>query len=96
MVFLKNKRLGRQTVAFMNPPSIAAGSGVVKGYDSEHFGPDDAVTREQMVTILYRYAQYKQYGTTASAGFQHNRVSDPVSNLLCFRNGSNCFCSRND
>ena len=39
----------------------AAGSGVVKGYDSEHFGPDDAVTREQMVTILYRYAQYKGY-----------------------------------
>ena len=38
----------------------AAGSGVVKGYDSEHFGPDDAVTREQMVTILYRYAQYKK------------------------------------
>ncbi len=31
----------------------AAGSGVVKGYDSERFGPDDAVTREQMVTILY-------------------------------------------
>ena len=39
----------------------AEGSGVVKGYDSEHFGPDDAVTREQMVTILYRYAQYKGY-----------------------------------
>ena len=39
----------------------AADSGVVKGYDSKHFGPDDAVTREQMVTILYRYAQYKGY-----------------------------------
>ena len=39
----------------------AAGSGVVKGYDSKHFGPNDAVTREQMVTILYRYAQYKGY-----------------------------------
>lgn len=39
----------------------AAGSGVVKGYDSERFGPDDAVTREQMVTLLYRYAQYKGY-----------------------------------
>ena len=39
----------------------AAGSGVVKGYDSKHFGPNDAVTREQMVTILYRYAQHKGY-----------------------------------
>ena len=39
----------------------AADSGVVKGYDDGRFGPDDAVTREQMVTILYRYAQYKGY-----------------------------------
>lgn len=43
----------------------AAGSGVVKGYDSEHFGPDDAVTREQMVTILYRFAQHKGYDVSA-------------------------------
>jgi len=39
----------------------AADRGVVKGYDNGGFGPDDAVTREQMVTILYRYAQYKGY-----------------------------------
>ena len=39
----------------------AAGCGVVKGYDNGCFGPNDAVTREQMVTILYRYAQYKGY-----------------------------------
>ena len=39
----------------------AAGCGVVKGYDNGSFGPNDAVTREQMVTILYRYAQYKGY-----------------------------------
>ena len=35
MVFLKNKRLGRQTVAFMNPPSIAAGSCVVGQKEGE-------------------------------------------------------------
>ena len=43
----------------------AAGSSVVKGYDNGNFGPDDAVTREQMVTILYRYAQYKGYDVSA-------------------------------
>ena len=43
----------------------AAGSGVVKGYDNGSFGPDDAVTREQMVTILYRFAQYKGYDVSA-------------------------------
>ena len=43
----------------------AAGCGVVKGYDNGCFGPNDAVTREQMVTILYRYAQYKGYDVSA-------------------------------
>ncbi|MBM6871484.1 S-layer homology domain-containing protein, partial [Pseudoflavonifractor phocaeensis] len=44
----------------------AAQKGVVTGYDTGLFGPDDAITREQMATILYRYAQYKEYDTTAS------------------------------
>ena len=39
----------------------AAGCGVVKGYDNGCFGPNDAVTREQMAAILYRYAQHKGY-----------------------------------
>lgn len=45
----------------------AAGCGVVKGYDNGCFGPNDAVTREQMAAILYRYAQFKGYDVTASA-----------------------------
>mgnify|MGYP002550839691 CR=1 FL=1 len=43
----------------------AAGSGVVKGYDNGNIGPDDAVTREQMAAILYRYAQHKGYDVSA-------------------------------
>ena len=43
----------------------AAGCGVVKGYDYGCFGPDDAVTREQMAAILYRYAQHKGYDVSA-------------------------------
>ncbi|MBP5166436.1 MAG: 5'-nucleotidase C-terminal domain-containing protein [Oscillospiraceae bacterium] len=35
----------------------AADSGIVKGYGNGKFGPDDPVTREQMVTMLYRNAQ---------------------------------------
>ncbi len=37
----------------------AASNGVVNGYSDEKFGPDDVVTREQLATILWRYAQYK-------------------------------------
>ena len=43
----------------------AAGCGVVKGYYNGCFGPNDAVTREQMAAILYRYAQHKGYDVSA-------------------------------
>ncbi len=42
----------------------AAENEIVKGYGAT-FGPDDLVTREQMATILLRYAVWKQYDTTA-------------------------------
>ncbi len=42
----------------------AAENGIVAGYGDGSFGPDDAITREQMAAILYRYAQYKGYDTT--------------------------------
>ena len=35
--------------------------GVVGGYSDSTFGPDDAVTREQLATMLYRYAQFRGY-----------------------------------
>ncbi len=34
--------------------------GLVEGYGDGRFGPNDEITREQLVTILYRYAQYKK------------------------------------
>lgn len=39
----------------------AVSEGVAGGYGNGKFGPNDSVTREQMVTILWRYAQYKGY-----------------------------------
>lgn len=38
-----------------------ASQGIMLGYDNGRFGPDDPMTREQMVVIFYRYAQYKGY-----------------------------------
>ena len=52
----------------------AADNGIVNGTSTTMFSPNANVTREQMAAILYRYAQYKQYGTTASAGL--NGFSD--------------------
>ncbi len=38
--------------------------GIVAGYGSGLFGTNDKVTRQQMATILYGYAQYKGYDAT--------------------------------
>ena len=51
----------------------AASEGVAAGYGNGKFGPDDAMTREQMVTILWRYAQYK--GCDVSVGEDTNILS---------------------
>ena len=40
----------------------AASCGIVLGYGNGMFGTQDNVTREQLVTILHRYADYKGYG----------------------------------
>lgn len=36
----------------------AAENGLITGYDEDTFGPNDNVTREQLATILFRYAVY--------------------------------------
>jgi len=38
----------------------AAEEGIVSGY-GDTFGPDDNITREQLASILWRYAKYKGY-----------------------------------
>lgn len=45
----------------------ASSTGVVMGYNDTKFGVGDTITREQLVTILYRYAASKGYGTQVSA-----------------------------
>lgn len=40
---------------------------IVMGYDAETFAPDDAITREQMVTMLYRYARFSNRDTSTAA-----------------------------
>lgn len=39
---------------------------IVNGYGDGKFGPTDSITREQMATILFRYAAYKNYKTSDS------------------------------
>ena len=50
----------------------ATANGIVGGYGNDLFGTDDPITREQMATMLLRYAAYKKYDTAKAndlAGF---------------------------
>ena len=62
---------------YENAVTWAADNGIVNGTSATTFSPSEHVTREQMAAILCRYAQYKQYGTSASASL--NAFSDAVA-----------------
>lgn len=47
----------------------AAENNIVEGVGDATFAPDEAVTREQIATMLYRYAQYQGYDTSAYSSF---------------------------
>lgn len=53
--------------------------GILTGYDSGEFGPTDILTREQLVTILYRYMQYLGLDTSARADLSRYPDADEVS-----------------
>lgn len=53
---------------YANAVAWANANGIVSGYGSGKFGPNDKVTREQLAAILYRYAQYKKYDVSVGEG----------------------------
>ena len=53
----------------------AAANGIVNGYGSGRFGPNDPVTREQLAAILYRYTAYRK-ASAASNGDNLASFSD--------------------
>lgn len=52
---------------YSNAVLWASANGIVSGYGGGQFGPDDAITREQLAAMLMRYAQYKQYDTSKAS-----------------------------
>ena len=57
----------------------AAANGIIGGYDAEHFGPDDYVTRQQMAAIMYQYAKYKGYDTEANGSLEQFKDASSVA-----------------
>ena len=57
----------------------AAEEGIVNGYSDTAFGPNDAITREQMAAILMNYAEYKGQDVSARADLSGYTDADTVS-----------------
>lgn len=50
---------------FSDAVAWASSQGIVDGYDDDLFGPYNSLTREQLATILYRYAKWSGRSTYA-------------------------------
>ena len=46
---------------YSHPIAWGVENGIVIGYSDGSFGPNDYVDREQLITMLYRYAKYRGY-----------------------------------
>lgn len=59
--------------------SWVASCGLMSGYGNSRFGPNDALTREQMAAVLYRYAQYRGVDTSRRADVSYYSDAKSVS-----------------
>lgn len=57
----------------------ASGNGIVEGYEDGNFRPSNVITREELATIIYRYAAFKEYDMTASADLSSFTDADQIS-----------------
>lgn len=57
----------------------AQSEGIVSGASDDSYAPTDKLTREQLATILYRYAAYKGYDTTVSVDASLASYGDSTS-----------------
>jgi hypothetical protein len=77
---------------YSNAVAWASANGIVTGYSDGRFDPGSLLTRQQLATILYRYASYKGYDVTAdtdlSAYTDADSVSDYARAAMAWANGN--------
>ena len=64
---------------FSQAVTWASANGVVLGYDDGSFRPEDDVTREQLIAMLYRYAAMKGFDVGKRAGLDKFADAGKVS-----------------
>lgn len=70
----------------------ATANAIVKGYSQTEFAPEDAITREQLATMLYRYAEYAGYDI--NSGDTEPSFSDLDETSLWAEDAVNWACNQ--
>ena len=77
----------------------AASIDVVDGYSDEEYGTNDYISRQDMATILYRYASYKGYDVSASDALAYDdadRIADYALAAMRWACGAGVFEGNGD
>ena len=77
----------------------AASINVVGGYSAEEYGTDDFISRQDMATILWRYAEYKGYDVSATADLNYTdagNIADYALTAMQWACGSGIFEGNGD
>ncbi len=69
----------KETDYFYNAVAWATKNQIVSGYNEREFGPNDVATREQLATIMYRYAVYKKYDVSKEVGLDKFADKNQIS-----------------
>ena len=63
---------------YAEPVNWAASVGIIGGFGDGSFQPNNPLTREQMASVLYRYAQYKGFDVSARADLTGYADADQI------------------
>lgn len=84
---------------YANAVAWAAQNGIVSGTTATTFAPNNAITREQMAAILYRYAQFKGYDVSVKADLSvytdAAQVSTYATDAMAWANGAQLITGTN-
>ncbi len=78
----------------------ASKCGIVNGYSDTVFSPNDNITREQLASILYRYAEYKKYDISKTSELSEytdkNQISDYAVLAMQWANANGIITGTSD
>ena len=78
----------------------ASSNGIVEGVSDTAFAPGESVTREQIATLLYRYAQYKGVelaeGADLSAYADAGQIGSWAYEALAWANAAGLVSGRSE